>query len=49
MILDPSWVSYAPMILLHRANPVRVPLAGEDHFRVTADGSNNTSRRAPSC
>jgi len=37
MILDPSWVSYAPMILLHRANPVRVPLTGADHFRVTAD------------
>ena len=37
MILDPSWVSYAPMILLHRANPVRVPLAGDDHFRVTAE------------
>ncbi len=37
MILDPSWVSYAPMILLHRANPVRVPLASADHFRVTAD------------
>jgi aspartate aminotransferase len=37
MILDPSWVSYAPMILLHRANPVRVPLVGDDHFRVTAE------------
>jgi aspartate aminotransferase len=37
MLLDPSWVSYAPMILLHRANPVRVPLAGDDHFRVTVE------------
>ena len=37
LILDPSWVSYAPMILLHRANPVRVALPGDDHFRLTAD------------
>ncbi len=37
LILDPSWVSYAPMILLHRANPVRIALPGDDHFRLTAD------------
>ncbi|MCB0041661.1 MAG: pyridoxal phosphate-dependent aminotransferase [Caldilinea sp.] len=37
LILDPSWVSYAPMILLQRANPVRVALPGDDHFRLTAD------------
>lgn len=38
LILDPSWVSYAPMVLLHRAVPVGVPLRSEDGFRITADG-----------
>lgn len=37
LLLDPSWVSYAPMVLLHRGVPVSVPLAGDDGFRVTAD------------
>ena len=37
LILDPSWVSYAPMVLLHRANPVRVALSGDDHFQISAD------------
>ncbi|MBW7883045.1 MAG: pyridoxal phosphate-dependent aminotransferase [Caldilineaceae bacterium] len=37
MILDPSWVSYAPMTMLHQAVPVRVPLSAGDHFQVTAD------------
>jgi aspartate aminotransferase len=37
LILDPSWVSYAPMVLLHRANPVRVALSGDDHFRISVD------------
>ena len=35
MILDPSWVSYAPMVELNRATPVRVPLRGEDGFTVS--------------
>ena len=37
LVLDPSWVSYAPMVQLHRAVPVSVPLPGDDHFRVTAE------------
>jgi aspartate aminotransferase len=35
MILDPSWVSYAPMVELNRATPVRVPLRGEDNFTIS--------------
>ena len=37
LLLDPSWVSYAPMVLLHRGTPVQVPLPSDDHFRVTVD------------
>ena len=37
LLLDPSWVSYAPMVLLQRAVPVQVPLPSADHFRVTVD------------
>ena len=37
LLLDPSWVSYAPMVLLHRGVPVRVALPSADQFRVTAD------------
>lgn len=38
LILDPSWVSYAPMVLLQRGVPVSVPLSSADGFRITADG-----------
>lgn len=37
LLLDPSWVSYAPMVMLQRGVPVQVPLPGTDHFRVTVD------------
>ena len=37
LLLDPSWVSYAPMVMLHRAVPVQVPLPGADHFRITVE------------
>jgi len=36
LILDPAWVSYAPMVILQRGTPVSVPLASEDGFRITA-------------
>jgi aspartate aminotransferase len=32
LLLDPSWVSYAPMVELQRAVPVRVALSGADTF-----------------
>lgn len=35
LILDPSWVSYAPMVELNQGAPVRVPLCGEDNFTVS--------------
>ncbi len=37
LILDPSWVSYHPMVTLQRCVPVRVPLTAADGFLVTAD------------
>jgi aspartate aminotransferase len=37
MLLDPSWVSYAPMVELHRAIPVRVALQSDDNFALTPD------------
>jgi len=37
LILDPSWVSYAPMVELNRGVPVRVPLSGEDNFAVNEE------------
>lgn len=37
LILDPSWVSYGPMVLLNHAVPVRVPLRSEENFQLTAD------------
>jgi aspartate aminotransferase len=37
LMLDPSWVSYGPMVLLHRGVPVSVPLRSEDGFQITAD------------
>lgn len=35
MILDPAWVSYAPMVRLNRGAPVHAPLPAADNFRVT--------------
>jgi len=32
MILDPAWVSYAPMVQLNRGVPVHVPLPAETNF-----------------
>lgn len=37
LLLDPSWVSYAPMVELQRAVPVRVPLTSDDGFTVTEE------------
>lgn len=37
IILDPSWVSYAPMVSLQRAKAIRVPLSGERDFQVTEE------------
>jgi aspartate aminotransferase len=36
LILDPSWVSYGPMVLLNHAVPVRVALHSDNNFAVTA-------------
>ncbi|MCB0115646.1 MAG: aminotransferase class I/II-fold pyridoxal phosphate-dependent enzyme, partial [Caldilineaceae bacterium] len=35
MILDPAWVSYAPMVQLNRGVPVHVPLPAATNFHVT--------------
>jgi aspartate aminotransferase len=35
MILDPAWVSYAPMVQLNRGVPIHVPLPAESDFHVT--------------
>ena len=37
LVLDPSWVSYSPMVLLQRGVPVSVPLRSADGFQITAD------------
>ena len=37
LILDPSWVSYSPMVILQHGAPISVPLASEDGFQITAD------------
>lgn len=37
MVLDPSWVSYGPMVELNNAVPVRVPLPSANNFRVTGE------------
>jgi aspartate aminotransferase len=37
LILDPSWVSYGPMVELQGATPVRVTLPGDDNFRISRD------------
>lgn len=37
LVLDPSWVSYGPMVQLQRAVPVRVPLPGDQDFAISAE------------
>ena len=37
LVLDPSWVSYAPMVELNKGVPVRVPLPSSDNFRISAE------------
>lgn len=37
LLLDPSWVSYAPMVELQRAVPVCVPLPSADNFAVSEE------------
>lgn len=37
LVLDPSWVSYAPMVQLNRGVPVRVPLPSGDNFAITKE------------
>ena len=37
LILDPSWVSYGPMVELVGATPVRVTLSSAANFRITED------------
>lgn len=37
MVLDPSWVSYSPIVQLNHATPVRVPLSSADNFHVSTD------------
>ena len=36
IILDPAWVSYAPMVRLNRGVPVHVSLPADGNFRVSA-------------
>ncbi len=37
LVLDPSWVSYAPMVELNQGVPVRVPLPSSENFAISAD------------
>jgi aspartate aminotransferase len=37
LVLDPSWVSYGPMVELNRGVPVRVPLPSADNFTVSEE------------
>ena len=37
LVLDPSWVSYSPIVQLNRAVTVRVPLQNADNFTVTEE------------
>lgn len=37
LVLDPSWVSYAPMVQLNRGVPVRVPLPSRDNFTISEE------------
>jgi aspartate aminotransferase len=41
IILDPSWVSYAPIVMLNRATPVRLPLTSAENFRVSEEQLRN--------
>jgi aspartate aminotransferase len=35
LVLDPSWVSYAPMVELNGGVPVRVPLPSDENFAIS--------------
>lgn len=37
LILDPAWVSYAPIAILNGAQPVHVTLPSADNFRITEE------------
>ncbi len=37
LVLDPSWVSYAPMVELNQGIPVRVPLPSSENFTITPE------------
>jgi len=37
LVLDPSWVSYGPMVELQGATAVRVPLSSADDFTITEE------------
>lgn len=37
LILDPAWVSYAPMVQLNHGIPVHVPLPSADNFAISED------------
>jgi aspartate aminotransferase len=37
LVLDPAWVSYAPMITLNGGRPIRLDLPAEEGYRFTAD------------
>lgn len=37
LVLDPSWVSYAPMVQLNQGVPVRVPLPADQDFLLTEE------------
>jgi aspartate aminotransferase len=37
LVLDPSWVSYAPMVELNKGVPVRVPLPSSENFAITSE------------
>lgn len=37
LVLDPSWVSYAPMVELNLGVAVRVPLPSDDNFAITRE------------
>lgn len=35
LVLDPAWVSYAPMVILNQGVPIHVPLPGDENFRIS--------------
>ena len=37
LVLDPSWVSYGPMVTLQQAVPVRVTLPSDDNFAISEE------------